>query len=154
MSNKNAMDFLKQYDTLQTSCQIIEEQMFETASLLRELKREENAENTEQKENVTRRVNKYIERLSNEYKELSMKKRLLTCRVKLIKNIVNSLPKNEKKVIERFFLSSDKHYTAEDLMEELEFEKTHIYRIRTRALEMISEIISNIPLCEDSYQDT
>ena len=39
-------------------------------------------------------------------------------------------------------------------MEELEFEKTHIYRLRTRALEMIEEIIENIPLCEEAYEDT
>ncbi len=140
MSNKNAMDFLKQYDALQTSCQIIDEQMFDTASFLRELKREENAD---REENVTRRVNKYIERMTDEYNELILRKKLITHRMKMIENVVNSLPKNEQKVIKRFFLSSDKHYAAEDLMEELEFEKTHIYRIRTRALEMIEEIIAN-----------
>ena len=154
MSNKNAVDFLKQYDTLQKSCQIIDEQMFEIMSLLRELKREENASTDAQNENVSHRFNKYLDGLTNEYKVLSMRKRLLNYRIKMIENVVRSLPKNEQKVIERFFLSPDKHYAAEDLMEELEFEKTHIYRIRTRALEMISEIIENIPLCEDSYDQT
>ena len=72
----------------------------------------------------------------------------------MIENVVSALPKNERKVIERFFLSPDKHYAAEDLMEELEFEKTHIYRLRTRALEMISRIIENIPLCEETNEDT
>ncbi len=145
MSSKNAMDFLKQYDTLQKSCQIIDEQMFETVSFLRELKREENAEKAEQPENVSRRADKYLARLTDEYKNLSMRKRLLTHRIKLIESVVNALPKSERKVIERFFLSPDKHYAAEDLMEELEFEKTHVYRIRTRALEMIEDIITNIP---------
>ena len=140
MSNKKAMDFLKQYDALQTSYQIIDEQMFETVSFLRELKKDETSDC---EENVTRRVNKYIERMTDEYNELILRKKLITHRMKMIENVVNSLPKNEQKVIKRFFLSSDKHYAAEDLMEELEFEKTHIYRIRTRALEMIEEIIAN-----------
>ncbi len=151
MSNKNAVEFLSQYDTLQKSCKIIDEQMFEIMPLLRELKREENAQSDTQNESVSRRFNKYLDGLTNEYKDLSMRKRLLNYRIKMIENVVRSLPKNERKVIERFFLSPDKHYAAEDLMEELEFEKTHIYRIRTRALEMIENIISNIPI-DEYYQ--
>ena len=154
MSNKNALEFLKQYDTLQKSCKIIDEQMFEIMPLLRELKREENAESDMQNENVSRRFNKYLDGLISEYRDLSMRKRLLNYRIKMIENVVSALPKNERKVIERFFLSPDKHYAAEDLMEELEFEKTHIYRLRTRALEMISKIIENIPLCEETNEDT
>ena len=154
MSNKNALEFLKQYDTLQKSCKIIDEQMFEIMPLLRELKREENAEADGQSENVSRRFDKYLDGLRDEYKDLAMRKRLLNYRIKMIENVVSALPKNERKVIERFFLSPDKHYAAEDLMEELEFEKTHIYRLRTRALEMISRIIENIPLCKETNEDT
>ena len=154
MSNKNAVEFLSQYDILQRSCQIIDEQMFEIAPLLRELKREEDAQADKQSENVSRRVNKYLDSLSEEYRELMIRKRLINYRMKMIENVVSSLPKNERKVIERFFLSPEKHYAAEDLMEELEFEKTHIYRIRTHALEMISEIIENIPLSEKANEDT
>lgn len=145
MSNKNAVDFLSQYNTLQKSCKIIDEQMFEIMPLLRELKREENASADTQNENVSRRFNKYLDGLTDEYRELSMRKRLLNYRIKMIENVVSTLPKNERKVIERFFLSPNKHYAAEDLMEELEFEKTHIYRLRTRALDMIEGIIANIP---------
>ena len=154
MSNKNAVEFLSQYDILQRSCQIIDEQMFEIAPLLRELKREEEAQADKQSENVSRRVNKYLDSLSEEYRELMIRKRIINYRMKMIENVVSSLPKNERKVIERFFLSPNKHYAAEDLMEELEFEKTHIYRIRTHALEMISEIIENIPLSEEANEDT
>lgn len=145
MSNKNAVDFLSQYDTLQKSCKIIDEQMFEIMPLLRELKREENASTDTQNENVSCRFNKYLDGLTDEYKDLAMRKRLLNYRIKMIENVVSALPKNERKVIERFFLSPNKHYAAEDLMEELEFEKTHIYRLRTRALDMIEGIIANIP---------
>lgn len=145
MSNKNAVDFLSQYDTLQKSCKIIDEQMFEIMPLLRELKREENASTDTENENVSRRFNKYLEGLTGEYKDLAMRKRLLNYRMKIIENVVSTLPKNERKVIERFFLSPNKYYAAEDLMEELEFEKTHIYRLRTRALDMIEGIIANIP---------
>lgn len=154
MSKTNATDFLREYDVLQKSCQIIDEQMFETASLLRELKREESTSNDGQNENVMSRVNKYINKLTDEYKHLSMRKNLLTHRIKLIESVVNALPKNERKVIERFFLSPDKHHAAEELMEELEFEKTQIYRIRTRALDMIGEMISNIPLTNNAYDET
>ena len=154
MSNKNAVEFLSQYDILQRSCQIIDEQMFEIAPLLRELKREEEAQSDKQSENVSRRVNKYLDSLSEEYRELMIRKRLINYRMKMIENVVSSLPKNERKVIERFFLSTNKHYAADDLMEELEFEKTQIYRIRTRALDKISEIIENIPLSEEANEDT
>ena len=118
--------------------------MFEIMPLLRELKREENASTDTQNENVSRRFNKYLDGLTDEYKDLAMRKRLLNYRMKMIENVVSTLPKNERKVIERFFLSPNKHYAAEDLMEELEFEKTHIYRLRTRALDMIEGIIANI----------
>jgi hypothetical protein len=151
MKYTNAMDFLKEYGTLQRSCQIIDEQMFEIASLLREIKRDENGN---EPENVTGRINKYVAKLTDDYKHLSLRKRLLTYRINLIESVVESLPKNERTVIDRFFLSPDKHYAADDLMEELEFEKTHIYRLRTRALEMIEEIIENIPLCEEAHEDT
>jgi hypothetical protein len=128
--------------------------MFEIAPLLRELKREENTRQDVENENVSRRVNKYIESLREEYRELSMRKRLINYRIKMIESVVSSLPKNEKRTIERFFLSPDKHYAAEDLMEELDLEKTQIYRIRTRALNMTSEIIENIPLCSEAHEDT
>ncbi len=154
MNKKNAMDFLKQYDILQKSCQIIDEQMFETASFLRELKREENAPSGDQSKKGVERADKYHSKLLNEYRCLSMRKRLLIHRIKLIESVVNSLPKNERKVIERFFLSPSKRYAAEELMEELEFEKTQIYRIRARGLEMIAEVISNIPLCDETCEDT
>ncbi|MBQ8255090.1 MAG: hypothetical protein IJY94_06275 [Clostridia bacterium] len=154
MNRTNAMEFLKQYDTLQKSCQIIDEQMFDTASLLGEIKREENLSRNTQNESVTRRVDKYVSHLTDEYKHLSIRKKLLTHRLKQIESVVNALPKNERKVAERFFLSTDKHHAAEELMEELEFEKTQIYRIRTRALDMIGEMISNIPLSKDAYDET
>ena len=121
--------------------------MFDIASLLRELKREESAEQTD---NVSGRVNKYLDHLTSEYKNLSMRKRLLNYRIKMIENVVKALPKNERKVIERFFLSPDKHHAADDLIEALEFEKTQIYRIRTRALEMNEDIIANVPI-DDCY---
>ncbi len=153
MNKTNAINFLNQYDTLQRSCKIIDEQMFDIMPILRDLKREEN-DGGALKDNVSRRVNKYLSELDERYKELSLRKRMLTYRIKLIESVVNSLPKNERKVIERFFLDPNKHYAAEDLMEDLEFEKTQIYRIRTRALGMISIIIENIPLWEESYEDT
>ena len=154
MRNKNAVEFLNQYDILQRSCQIIDEQMFAIAPLLRELKREENTRQDIENENVSRRVNKYIQSLREEYRELSMRKRLINYRIKMIESVVSSLPKNEKRTIERFFLSPDKHYAAEDLMEELDLEKTQIYRIRTRALNMTSEIIENIPLRSEPHENT
>lgn len=154
MNKKNAIEFLNQYDTLQKSCQIIDEQMFETASLLSELKREENSPSGEQSGKAAMRADKYINNLTNEYRHLSMRRRLLIHRIKLIESVVSSLPKNERKVIERFFLSPSKRYAAEELMEELEFEKTQIYRIRARGLEIIAEVISNIPLCDETCEDT
>ncbi len=153
MNSTNALDFLKQYGTLQKSCQIIDEQMFGVASLLREIKREEDALESNETENVSRRVDKYISRLMNEYNHLSMRKKLLNRRIKLIENVVNALPRDERIAVERFFLSEEKH-AAEELMEELEFEKTQIYRIRSRALKMVEEIISNIPLCDDADDET
>ena len=149
MNREKAMTFLKQYDKLQSSCQIINEQMFRILPLLRELKREDGA--SEAAETVTARVCKYTARLTDEYNDLLLRKMLLKSRMDLIESVVKSLPKTERTVIERFFLSSGKH-AAEDLMEELEFEKTQIYRLRSRALDMVAEIISNLPECYETYE--
>ena len=144
MSNRNSIDFLKQYETLQTTCQIIDEQTFGKAKLLREIKREEGVEKTE---NVSRRVEKYASSLIEEINELTLRKRIIMSRINLIESVVNALSKKERTVIRRFFLSGGKH-AADDLMEELEFEKTQVYRLRARALEMIDRIITNLPLSD------
>ncbi len=149
MNRENAMSFLKQYDKLQLSCQIIDEQMFRILPLLRELKREDGA--SEATETITARVEKYTARLTDEYNDLLLRKMLLKSRMDLIESVVKSLPKTERTVIERFFLSGGKH-AAEDLMEELEFEKTQIYRLRSRALDMVAEIISNLPECYETHE--
>ena len=151
MKSTNAKDFLKQYGILQNSCQIIDEQMFEIVSFLHEIKREEGESGSEK---VTERIKKYVAKLTDDYKRLSMTKRLLTGRIKLIESVVNTLPKNEGAVIERFFLSPDKHYALDDLMEEMEFEKTQIYRIRSRALKTVGEIIANVPLYDEADDET
>ena len=74
MSNKNAVNFLSQYDTLQRSCQIIDEQMFSIFELYRGLSREENSlggegglyssyKETLEKKNMGFSMNKWDEKL-------------------------------------------------------------------------------------------
>ena len=59
----------------------------------------------------------------------------------VIRQTVKRLPVLERQVLERYYIDGDGHRAAEDLMEQLGFEKTHIYRLRDRALIHVGRIV-------------
>ncbi len=148
-----ATEFLKQYRKVQASCEIIDEQMFEIASFLREIKREDGVT----AESTDRRSEKYASSMLERLNELKLRKRVLALRLSLIKSVVGSLPPQERKVIERFYFSTKLHRASDDLMEELGFEKTHIYRLKSKAIKLVADIIESISvgqLYEESCENT
>lgn len=151
---KTAAEFLSQYNMIKKSREIIDEQMFNIAALLRELVREEQSST----ENVLRRVEEYKAKLYDELAVLKMRRNALCLRQTLIENVVNSLNKQEAQIIRRFYFSDNTHRASDDLMESLGFEKTHIYRLKTRALSKISDIIDEVdsigPLCKETREQT
>ncbi|MBE6622133.1 MAG: hypothetical protein E7630_04190 [Ruminococcaceae bacterium] len=59
----------------------------------------------------------------------------------VILQTVKRLPSPERQILERYYIDGDGHRAAEDLMEKLGFEKTHIYRLRDRALIHVGQIV-------------
>lgn len=151
---KAATEFLSQYNTIQKSREIIDEQMFKIASLLRELVREEQGAS----ENALSRFDAYKSKLYDDLAELKMRRNALCLRQVLIENVVNSLNKQEAQIIKRFYFSENTHRASDDLMESLGFEKTHIYRLKNRALSKISDIIDEVDsvgtLCDEAREQT
>lgn len=151
---KAATEFLSQYNKIQKSRQIIDEQMFKIAALLRELIREEQGAS----ENALRRAEEYKSKLYDELADLKMRRNALCLRQTLIENVVNSLNKQEAQIIKRFYFSENTHRASDDLMESLGFEKTHIYRLKSRALSKISDIIDEVdsigPLRKETREQT
>ena len=59
----------------------------------------------------------------------------------VILQTVKRLPSPERQILERYYIDGDGHRAAEDLMEKLGVEKTHIYRLRDRALIHVGQIV-------------
>ena len=149
---REAIRYLERYVLWEMQVKLIDEQMFENERLLhsiRDLAREEDGAG-------------YLTLLASglkKQKELSLKRMALNAQRNLIRETVNLLPPPERRVIERCFLDGDCRRASEDLMEELEFEKSHIYRLRERGLDRIAALIGGgdtvfcLPSAEESDQD-
>ncbi len=79
--------------------------------------------------------------LLKEKRELIFHRAVVSGWMEVIEETVKRLPEPEQKVLERFYLTASSRFAAEDLMEELEFEKTHIYRLRDRALHRLGDLL-------------
>ena len=130
MENKQrGMAFLEKHRLYTEKMSYIVEQMFCSDRMLGAAKEQFGEEDL-----------RYV-RLLKEKKEMAFRYAALEAHKEVIEETVRRLPPPERKVIERFFLTSDRRFAAEDLMESLEFEKTHIYRLRDRALRHLGEIL-------------
>ncbi len=74
-------------------------------------------------------------------KDLALRRTALSGLKEVIVEMVRQLPLPERQILTRYYLDGDVHRAAEDLMEKLEFEKTHIYRLRDRALQRIGAVL-------------
>ncbi len=126
---QNAVAFLEKHRVYRQKIQYIDEQMFFTERLLTKAKA------------VKGEADATCVRLLKEQKELLLRRAALKGWLEVIEETVRRLPDKEGEILHRFFLTEDKRYAAEDLMEKLEFEKTHVYRLRDRALNRLGEIL-------------
>ena len=135
----NAAKFLSEYKIIADKKQIIEEQMFEIGALLRELIRSDGQNG----ENVDKRVASYRKLLESKFTSLNAMRGALRIRQSAIKSVLNSLPEKEREVLTRFYIEGDNKNVSDDLSYKLGFEKSHIYRLRDKALDRVSEYLDN-----------
>jgi len=128
-NKKRAQDFLARYRVYAEKLSYIVEQMFYIDRLL-----------ITAKDQLGETDPRYIA-LLKERKEMAFHRAAVAGWKEVIEETVRRLPQPERRILERFYLSDSSRYAAEDLMESLEFEKTHIYRLRDRALCRLGEML-------------
>ncbi len=126
---KQGLRFVEKYLSQTKALAHIQEQMFLNVSLQRTAK-----------DTLGETDLRYVA-LCRAGRELVFQRACASGILTLIEDTVRRLPFPERRVLERYFLRGDRRGAAEDLMEELEFEKTHIYRLRDRGLEALGEIV-------------
>jgi len=126
---RRAQEFLAKHRIYCEKMSYIVEQMFYIDRLLLTAKEEFGEQDV-----------RYI-RLLKEKKELIFQRNVVVGWKEVIEETVKRLPEQEQRVLERFYLTPSSRFAAEDLMEALEFEKTHVYRLRDRALKHLGEIL-------------
>ncbi len=126
---RRAQEFLAKHRIYCEKMSYIVEQMFYIDRLLLTAKEEFGEQDV-----------RYI-RLLKEKKELIFQRNVVVGWKEVIEETVKRLPEQEQRVLARFYLTPSSRFAAEDLMEALEFEKTHVYRLRDRALKHLGEIL-------------
>lgn len=141
---KQAAELLSQYKIIIEKKRIIEEQMYDMSSMLREATRTRVSDDkvTESKNNG------YLDLLENNFVSLNASRGALKIRQKMIEGILDSLPPIERQIIRRYYIDGDYRRANDDLIEITGFEKSHIYRLRDRALDRIASLIDDF---EQSY---
>ena len=141
MNNKRkiAADFILGYKKLKHEKEIVSDQMYCTAELYRELMRAEHSE-TDQGT-----FNDYKNGLERRMTELNARRGAIQLRMKLIDSIIDRLSEVERLIIKRYYIDGDCKGAADDIMEMLSYEKTHVYRLRDKALDIIYEMMISFP---------
>ena len=122
--------FLERYQRYTVALAYINEQMFFANRLL-----------LTAKDTFGEKDGRYVT-LLKERQELAFRRAYYMGAREVITETVKRLPTPECQVIERYYIHGDEHGAAEELMERLGFEKTHIYRLRDRALRRIGAIVA------------
>lgn len=137
---KAASELLSSYNTVVKQKQIIDEQMFSTFELYRGLEREERSLDCQNGlySPCKKELEDRLVELHNKHAGLFLKQRF-------INSLLDRIPLTEKTVLRRFFITGGAHGVAEELMELLSFEKTHIYRLKDRGLMRIAEMMEIMP---------
>ena len=137
---KAASDFLKEYRIIKNQKRIIDEQMFSVSELYRELINTSSFAYSKGK-GSDKHFNSYKKSLEEKMDELILRRNTLMLRQRTIESVVRNLNKTEAAVIRGFYIDGDGKRAADMLMVELEYEKSHIYRKKDRALDSISQMI-------------
>lgn len=143
VTKKEAITYLSEYRELQFHEKNIEEQMFSIACLLRDLEIGEEKGNGK----AARRLKAAWEKLTLDLGELRLRHARVSFRRKQIDALVGALPEKERRILERYYLHGEPARAAEDLMEQLGYEKSQIYRLRDQALAVVCRRLSErVPL--------
>lgn len=145
---KNAADFITEYKKLKHEREIVSDQMYCTAELYRELMRSERSDGDEGA------FNEYKLRLERRLIELNARRGAMQLRTKLIDSVIDRLDDIERLIVKRYYIDGDSKGAADDLMEILSYEKTHIYRLKDRALDKIADMIDSFPTEDYLYGKT
>lgn len=134
---KSAVTFLSEYKKLKKEKEIVSDQIYCTAELYRELMRNDGAV-AEHKS-----VSEYKVALERRINELNARRGAIQLRMKLIDSIINRLSDVERFIIRRYYIDGDCKGAADDIMEMLSYEKTHVYRLRDKALDTIADMMNS-----------
>lgn len=141
ITKNEAIAYLTEYRELQFHEKHIEEQMFSISRLLREWE----GDTEEVSETVKKRLRSAKQTFLSELAELRIRYARVRFRRQHIEAAVSSLGSNERRILERYYLHGEAARAADDLMEELGYEKAHIYRLRDRALAAVCRYVAENP---------
>lgn len=136
---ERAVNYLQRFRRLCENEKIIREQMFAIERLM-STSRTSTLSAVPVKGGGNRYEDYIVNQISNK-DDLKVRLAIISGQKAVFQHIIDSLPRHEKAVIERFYITGNSRGAADDLMEKLEFEKSHIYRIRDKALDRICDMI-------------
>lgn len=145
-NREKAEKYLTEYRILNKNEKIIREQMFEIEKMLGTLRI--SSLSTVPKHGGGSKYEDYLVNQISKKEELRIRLVIVTARKAMIKRSLEILSGNEFTVAERFYISGERKGAAEELMEKLGFEKSHIYRIKDAALDKIYNYL--ITACVES----
>lgn len=154
-ARKRAAEFISEYKTITERKRIIEEQMFAIASLLRELNRENSSTG-----NTSEHAIEYEEHLRSTLSSLNVRRGALRLRLNMINSILDGLKPDEREILNCFYVDGDSRRASDRLIEKLGFEKSHIYRLKDKALDKVALLIQAFEeehlydkFCEQTAED-
>lgn len=133
---KEAAAFLCRYRDYEKDLNSIREQMFVIQQLLRTIEKQESEKASAPA--VQKRLDRFRKQQTELRDTLRMQHALMTAGKQYIEQILLSLPEKERNVLRRYYVMGDFHHAADDLMEELGYEKSQIYRLRDKGLDKVS----------------
>ncbi len=141
---EKALAYIRQYQRVIENEKIIREQMFAIDRLM-SASRVTTLSSVPTKGGASRYEDFVVNQIAKK-DELKIRLAALMGQKSVFRMILESLPKRERIVIERFYISGARKGAVDDLTVLLGFEKSHIYRIKDSALCRISDII-------DAFED-
>jgi hypothetical protein len=136
---KIAADFVSEYKKLKHEKEIVTDQMYCSAELYRELARSEGTDGNQ------KILNEYKSSLERRINELNARRGAIQLRMKLIDSMILRLSDVEQLIIRRYYIDGESKGAADDIMEILSYEKTHVYRLKDKALDNIYDMMNSFP---------
>lgn len=122
---KKAIEALKNYNSMCIAEQNLREELTAVEKMLEKLWSNSSLVSSYSQE---------LEQLRAKRDKLQGELGILLARKHSVDRSIAALPSKEQTVLRKFFITPAEKGSAEELMEEMDYEKTQIYRIRERAL--------------------